>query len=90
MRTAAMFDGDIPVGARLRAYDYNPALINGQEVFVEGVVLAHVHTPFLAYHIQCDVCTSGWRAGQSLWIPLHLASNEFDGRVIQVGTPSRT
>lgn len=84
MRTKDVFNGDIPVGARLRAYDYNPSLMEGIEVFVEGVVLAHVHTPFLAYHIQCDVCTSGWRAGQSLWVPLHLASHEFEGRIIQI------
>lgn len=89
MRTmdAVAFDGEIPVGARLRAYDYNPDLLDGMEVFVEGTVLNHVRAPFFAYHIQCDVCTSGWRTGQSLWIPLHLTSNEFEGRIVQL--PSR-
>lgn len=69
-------------GQRLRAYDYNPENMDGVEVYCEGVILERIEAPFLGWLITCDNCTGNYRVGKTLTIPQHIASHEFDGRVI--------
>jgi hypothetical protein len=74
------------VGQRIRAYDYNPLLVEGREVFLEGSVVGFVNAPFRAYVVECDICTGYGRVGKQINVPVAVAANEFDGRIIAISS----
>jgi hypothetical protein len=80
------FEGLFEVGQRIRAYDYNPALVEGRQVFLEGCVVGIVNAPFRAYVVECDICTGYGRVGKQINVPMEVAANEFDGRIISINS----
>lgn len=82
MKKKLKFEGKFSVGQKIRAYDYNPEEIDGNEVFAEGEILSIVTEPFFAYKIRCTLCTGYGREGKEIHIPMERATAEFDGRII--------
>lgn len=77
------FEGCFSVGERIRAYDYNPSLMEGKEVFLEGEIIDVVDHPIKAYKVLCDKCTFLNREGKEIIVPMEIASFEFDGRIVK-------
>jgi len=77
------FEGFAP-GDRIRVYDYDPSLIEGREVYAEGSIQSVKSAPFPSYEIHCDVCTGYGRVDKVFLVPMEVASNEFDGRIVKI------
>tara|TARA_Y100000310_G_scaffold213638_2_gene214586 strand:- start:2131 stop:2385 length:255 start_codon:yes stop_codon:yes gene_type:complete len=80
----AKFEGLVEVGERIRAYDYNPLLMGGKKVYLEGKVISIVEKPYKAYRVMCDKCNFFGREGQKVLVPMEIAVAEFDDRVVKI------
>lgn len=79
-------DFTIEKGERLRSYDYDPKNVDGKEIYLEGRVIGTETHPYPAYRVICETCTftNAERVGKEILVPLELAHNDFEGRIIKI------
>jgi hypothetical protein len=77
-----MFEDIFSIGDCIRAYDYAPDQVEGEELFAEGNIVEIVEFPCKSYRIHCQRDTFSKRVGEFINIPMQMASHEFNNRVI--------
>lgn len=76
----------IPVGNHIRAYDFDPAMCEGKQYFVEGEIVGTIVEPYKAYVIKVthDTCAP-LGARNEVLVPYETSMFEYDARVLDLG-----
>lgn len=72
-------------GDRIRSYDFH----GRTDCYVEGEVVSITNHPYAAFIIECD--REVWqgkdtteRVGTQIQVPMEIALNEYDGRIVNL------